>query len=276
MYKNGYYLEKNIDIAKSIYYSLYDTVISEFYKEPKNSSLADVSLRIASLSDNDKEYKYAYNLYLQALCAINLRKSKFDSTVRRTIINNIKRLYNEHSDEFNKMGLDVTLNSFYNYSISIDGNTLKFKSPSKQIIHIYPEMYCTYSKELNVKIDGEVIGKIKKNEIVDSFEEKDNVYTFYNEVGRIIAKIRINSYKAIIKKRIISNEEDDNVYKIAICQYSKGIGKEYQFLYEGDESIDGDWIIVETGQDVYPKEFLNLKGYELNCDTKYMKHIRKK
>ena len=38
MYKNGYYLEKNLTIAKTIYDSLYREVIQEFYHDPNISN----------------------------------------------------------------------------------------------------------------------------------------------------------------------------------------------------------------------------------------------
>ena len=86
MYKNGYYLKKNERIAKSIYDSLYYDALKEFHRDPKTSSLADVSLRLAGFYDNEEEYKVGYMLYLQALLAINIRKGSFDSGVRRKII----------------------------------------------------------------------------------------------------------------------------------------------------------------------------------------------
>ena len=72
----------------------------------------------------------------------------------------------------------------------------------------------------------------------------------------------------------MNNMNDEEIYKIAICQYEKGLGRKYHFLYEGDENIDKEWIIEETNQRVYPIEFVELKGYELPCDIEYMKHIR--
>jgi hypothetical protein len=72
----------------------------------------------------------------------------------------------------------------------------------------------------------------------------------------------------------MNNMNDEEIYKIAICQYEKGLGRKYHFLYEGDENIDKEWIITETNQRVYPIEFVELKGYELPCDIEYMKHIR--
>ncbi len=274
MYKNGYYLEKNLKIAKCIYESLYNEVNLEFFRNPKNSSLADVSLRIAGFYDNDKDYLECYKLYLQALLALNIRKGQFDSTIRRGVIKSIKEVYSKYKEKILQVGLDTVLDFLYDYYISYKKGVLYINFDRRTCVFDYKNIYAVYSDQVEIKITGRVLKKFNTNVMVDEIGREGDVYTFYDTDGVELGKIKVEDYSIIQKYKFINNENDDEVYKIAICQYEKGIGKKYQFLYVGSPILDKEWSIIETNQMVYPIEFVELKGYELACDIKYMKHIK--
>lgn len=274
MYKNGYYLEKNLKIAKCIYESLYNEVNLEFFRNPKNSSLADVSLRIAGFYDNDKDYLECYKLYLEALLALNIRKGQFDSTIRRGVIKSIKEVYSKYKEKILQVGLDTVLDSLYDYYISYKKGVLYINFDRRTRVFDYKNIYAVYSDQVEIKITGRVLKKFNTNVMVDEIGREGDVYTFYDTDGVELGKIKVEDYSIIQKYKFINNENDDEVYKIAICQYEKGIGKKYQFLYVGSPILDKEWSIIETNQMVYPIEFVELKGYELACDIKYMKHIK--
>ncbi|MDY5983281.1 MAG: hypothetical protein SPJ17_06255 [Anaeroplasma sp.] len=274
MYRNGYYLKKNEQIAKSIYDSLYYDALKEFHKDPKTSSLADVSLRLAGFFDNEEEYKVGYMLYLQALLAINIRKGSFDSGVRRKIIKSIKEFYNKYKDKIESISLDEILDGYYDYKVSYKKGILHIYFEEKACFFDYKNCYAEYTDHVELKIIGSVLNKLNEKEPVSSITKKNNVYTFLDEYGNSIGRIKIEDYKMLQNYMFMNNMNDDATYKIAVCQYEKGLGRKYHFLYEGDENIDKEWIITETNQRVYPIEFVELKGYELPCDIEYMKHIR--
>lgn len=274
MYKNGYYLEKNLKIAKCIYESLYNEVNLEFFRNPKNSSLADVSLRIAGFYDNDKDYLECYKLYLEALLALNIRKGQFDSTIRRGVIKSIKEVYSKYKEKILQVGLDTVLDSLYDYYISYKKGVLYINFDRRTRVFDYKNIYAVYSDQVEIKITGRVLKKFNTNVMVDEIGREGDVYTFYDTDGVELGKIKVEDYSIIQKYKFINNENDDEIYKIAICQYEKGIGKKYQFLYVGSPILDKEWSIIETNQIVYPIEFVELKGYELACDIKYMKHIK--
>ena len=274
MYKNGYYLEKNLKIAKCIYESLYNEVNLEFFRNPKNSSLADVSLRIAGFYDNDKDYLECYKLYLEALLALNIRKGQFDSTIRRGVIKSIKEVYSKYKEKILQVGLDTVLDSLYDYYISYKKGVLYINFDQRTRVFDYKNIYAVYSDQVEIKITGRVLKNFNTNVMVDEIGREGDVYTFYDTEGVELGKIKVEDYSIIQKYKFINNENDDEVYKIAICQYEKGIGKKYQFLYVGSPILDKEWSIIETNQMVYPIEFVELKGYELACDIKYMKHIK--
>lgn len=274
MYRNGYYLKKNEQIAKSIYDSLYYDALKEFHKDPKTSSLADVSLRLAGFFDNEEEYKVGYMLYLQALLAINIRKGSFDSGVRRKIIKSIKEFYNKYKDKIESISLDEILDGYYDYKVSYKKGILHIYFEEKACFFDYKNCYAEYTDHVELKIIGSVLNKLNEKEPVSSIIKKNNVYTFLDEYGNSIGRIKIEDYKMLQNYMFMNNMNDDATYKIAVCQYEKGLGRKYHFLYEGDENIDKEWIITETNQRVYPIEFVELKGYELPCDIEYMKHIR--
>lgn len=274
MYKNGYYLEKNLKIAKCIYESLYNEVNLEFFRNPKNSSLADVSLRIAGFYDNDKDYLECYKLYLEALLALNIRKGQFDSTIRRGVIKSIKEVYSKYKEKILQVGLDTVLDPLYDYYISYKKGVLYINFDQRTRVFDYKNIYAVYSDQVEIKITGRVLKKFNTNVMVDEIGREGDVYTFYDTDGVELGKIKVEDYSIIQKYKFINNENDDEVYKIAICQYEKGIGKKYQFLYVGSPILDKEWSIIETNQMVYPIEFVELKGYELACDIKYMKHIK--
>ena len=274
MYKNGYYLEKNITIAKTIYDSLYREVMQEFYHDPKRASLADVSLRIASFYEDDKEYMIGYRLYLQALLAINIRNGSFDSSVRRKIIRSIKELYEKYREKINCVKLDEVLDSLYGYKMSFKNDILCLKFNDDVFVYDYKNMYAEYSNEINIQIKGRIIKNIKKDIYVDSVERNENIYLFLDDYGKLVAKIKIDDYEIIQTHNFISNKDDNEIYKVAVCQYEKELGKKYHFLYEGNPDINKPWFIKETNQQVYPIEFIELNGYELACDVNRMKTIK--
>lgn len=274
MYKNGYYLKKNERIAKSIYDSLYYDALKEFHKDPKTSSLADVSLRLAGFYDNEEEYKVGHMLYLQALLAINIRKGSFDSGVRRKIIKSIKEFYNKYKDKIEAITFDEVMDGYYDYKVSYKRGILHIYFEGKACFFDYKNCYAEYTDHVELKIEGLILNKLNEKEVVSSITKKNNVYTFEDEYGNSLGRIKIKDYKMLQNYMFMNNMNDDATYKIAICQYEKGLGRKYHFLYEGDENIDKEWIITETNQRVYPIEFVELKGYELPCDIEYMKHIR--
>lgn len=274
MYKNGYYLKKNERIAKSIYDSLYYDALKEFHHDPKTSSLADVSLRLAGFYDNEEEYKVGYMLYLQALLAINIRKGSFDSGVRRKIIKSIKEFYQKYKDKIDAITFDEVMDGYYDYKVSYKKGILHIYLEGKACFFDYKNCYAEYTDHVELKIEGSVLNKLNEEEAVSSITKKNNVYTFEDECGKSLGRIKIKDYKMLQNYTFMNNMNDEEIYKIAICQYEKGLGRKYHFLYEGDENIDKEWIIEETNQRVYPIEFVELKGYELPCDIEYMKHIR--
>lgn len=274
MYKNGFYVKKNLSVAKTIYESLYNQALYEFHQNPKYSSLADVALRIAGFYDNEEDYLICYQLYLQALVAIKKRQDKFDSSVERKIIKSIKEVYAKYKDKINNLGFNEGLGRFSNYTIDFDKNRITLSSSEEEFFYDYKHIYAGFKDVVQIKIKGNLLSKIKEKEEVDHIERDGNIYTFYTDYNEVVARIEILDYEFIHKDNLISNEDDDKEYHVAICQYSKGEGKKYHFFYEGDSDLDSDWIIEETNQDIYPLEFVNLKGYELPCDIKYIKHIK--
>ncbi len=277
MYRNGYGVKQNEEVARITYENLYDRVLSDFYENPENSNLSDVALRIASFYDGYENGALpAAILYLQALMAIHFRHNFYDEDIKRKITAYVVDLYECFGDTIRKeFALVHALAYCKKYFVKRVEDSIIITNERKTIVVDIQDMNCEFTDKIVVNFKGKIIKDFKKESLCTKIEiNSKGEYVFYRN-NTVIGKIAPGPYEIEHKHKLIKNI-DTNVYKVAICQYNKGSGRKYTFFYDDVEDINESWYVEENGKDVYPIEFKIVNGYELPCDVNMIKHIKKK
>lgn len=277
MYRNGYGVKQNEQVARITYEKLYDRVLSEFYDNQDNSSLPDVALRIASFYDGYKEGALpAAMLYLQSLMSMNYRHNFYDDSIRKQIVANIVNLYNCYGEEIKEeFALAHALSYCKNFVVKREGNSIVIINEIKTIVVDIQDMNCEFTDRIVVNFEGKILKGFKNRSYCTKVDMNNKgEYIFYHN-SIIIGKIAAGPYKIEHKNKLINNL-DSNEYRVAICQFNRGKGKKYTFLVDEEGSVSDEWYVEETGKDIYPIEFKVIYGYELPYNVDKMKHITKK
>ncbi len=278
MYKNGYGVIKNEEVSKQCNTFLYPRVMKEFEDYPAQASLADVALRLGSFYTDQESAHIGARLFLEALLAIQIRDGRFDSSVKRSILHCLFDVYKEHKDKIlSHNNIIYSLMHFDEYTLTRRGNDLLIKSKKRRLLFDLEKQNAALVSSFHVLFQGEILKDIPPED-----NRCDNVYL--DDKGNIHFEFRNDDIFVLEKgetdiqfeKPLIASQGDENVYHVALCQYTKGQGRKYTFLIDEDGSVDDEWIIKENGKDIYPIEFTYQKGYELPCDASVMKHIARK
>ncbi len=278
MFKNGYGVVKNEEAARQCYDRLYPIVYKEFCDYPMYSNLADVALRLGSYYTNEETAGYGARLFLEALLSIKNRNGKFDSGVKRSILKCLFDLYSNHKDDIVKENnLANSMLHFKEFTIHKFTDFMRINSTKRDIIFDLEKQNCALVYHFDVNFEGEVVkDTLKKNNRCDSVKILNNNELHFQYKGKDVLVIKDAETEILFEEPLVETKADENIYHVAICQYTKGQGRKYTFLIDGKGSLNDDWIITENKTDIYPIEFKDVKGYELPCDAKDLKHIIRK
>ncbi len=276
MYKNGYGVVKNEEAARQCYENLYPKVLREFYWKPEYASLADVALRLGSFYTDSKNCHIGARLFLEALLSINIRNGKFDSSVKHSIQKCLFDVYEKQRDAIlSHNNLEYSFFHIGEFKVKREEDKIFIETERNEIIFDLEQMNCMNTSSFIIQFEGEVILDSKEEERCDQVTIYDDEIHFKFNSDDVLV-IKNGKTKILFDRQLVETAPDENIYHVAICQYSKGQGRKYTFLVEEEGNINDEWIIKENDTVIYPIEFKDQKGYELPCDASVLKHIIRK
>lgn len=278
MYKNGYGVKKNEDAAFHCYSNLYWPTREEFLQNPYDSNFADVALRLAPFLA-ESQSNMEIRCYLEALMAIQLRNGQFDSGVKRGLVKSIEEWYKKHGNELSDDRYNFTnTTQFYGeFYVERKGNELQIAFDYKNIISDARQKNCMLTKFVKMKFEGDVLLDIHEKTRCDDirYDSEKKCYSFSSESKDLLV-IRADNMEVQFDYPLIEEDNDQTLYHIAQCQYTKNQGRVYTFLVLDEGTIEDSWVIEEDGKEIYPISFGYMTNKELPCDLSVMKHIQKK
>ncbi len=276
MYKNGYGVVQNVEAARRCYENLYPKVLREFYWKPEYSSLADVALRLGSFYTDSENAHIGARLFLEALLSIEIRKGKFDSSVKHSILRCLFDVYEKEKDAIlSHNNIKYSFFHVFEFEVERTENRLLIDTEHDEIIFDLEQMNCMNTSSFEIQFEGEVLQESKEKSKCDEVSIYNDEIHFRFKSEDVLV-IKNGKTKIIFPNQLVETVPDENIYHVAICQYSKGQGRKYTFLVEEDGSVDDEWVIKENDTVIYPVEIKDQKGYELPCDASVLKHIVRK
>jgi len=200
MYKNGYGVPKNMELAATIYGQVYHNAFHRFVREEYDCVYADVAFRMGlvaeerarvdiekQLVDRDSYLIDMMKFYLCALYGIEKRleqkPSSFDESTKGKIEAKLKKYYIKYQDFFleNVFCSDV-LGAFYLFKIEEVNNkegyiTLSFKSNHNEVIVDVKNRTACLTKEINIKFKTDNY-YIDKSILYEEAKFNGNLITF--------------------------------------------------------------------------------------------------
>ncbi len=278
MYKNGYGVKKNKDVASSCYHNLYWKTRADFLRNSHGSNFCDVALRLAPIYASTNPL-LEIRFYLEALMAIQIRNGLFDSGVKRTLVKNIDEWYSKHENDIHddESNFINAMTDYGEFDIERKGNELLLTSDEKRIATDIWQKNCICTDCLKVKFEGVVQLDIHEKTPCDcvTYDFKKKCYSFSFDSEEILV-IKAERMEIEFDYPLIEENDDPTLYHVAQCQYTKNQGKIYTFLVLDEGTLEDSWVIDEDGKDIYPIRFCYMTDKELPCDLSIMKHIRRK
>ncbi len=278
MYKYGYGVVKNEAVCKWCNSFLYPRVLNEFYDYPNRESLADVAFRLGSFYTEKETAHIGARLFLEALLSISTSCSRIDPDVKKSIQRCLFDIYKEHKEEIiSHNNLKYSMMHFDEFTITRNGYDLLVESKERRLLFDLEKLNAALVYSFHVFFKGEILKDIDpEDNRCDEIFITDNGYIHFKHQSKTIFIIENKEIQIQFKRSLIQRQDDENVYHVAICQYTQGKGRKYMFLIDADGEIDDEWIVQENDKDIYPMEFTYQKGYELSCDAYKLKHIVRK